>query len=245
MQQISSSSDRPNHCQDNSGLAGPRILAAGAAQILRNCFAEEFAAPWLAAALREVLVLQADPQIFGEVGGRLEHKQGRLIFDLIQPGLDCYAYKQWCQLQDTYDRSAACYLAAELDRYLSEVTIDSEAVSSKLNKARDFLERIAGGDLAEALEQECYFPSIREVLESSYKISPEEMRVEEPGFVGIFHVHKNGEPPNDADVRWHLRQGLTGLVLVPAVEAPTEVVAVHLVDAGQAALLWRGRFVGV
>jgi proteasome lid subunit RPN8/RPN11 len=66
------------------------------------------------------------------------------------------------------------------------------------------------------------------------------MKADQPGFVGIFHVHNDGSEPSFADVQESSRIHIPYLVVSATPDYQQSGVKLYLVHAGAFELLYQG-----
>ncbi len=78
------------------------------------------------------------------------------------------------------------------------------------------------------------------VMGIQFEITLPELKVDDPLFSGMFHVHKNNSPPSPGDLELNKRCNFANLVISAAKNYQTAGINLHLVYCGSSELLYRG-----
>jgi len=80
----------------------------------------------------------------------------------------------------------------------------------------------------------------RKIVGSFYAFKEDEIEADDGYLLGLFHVHKQRQPPSGGDIKKNRQNGLPNLVIGATSDYQKEGVDVYLVHSGKQELLYRG-----
>ena len=195
--------------------------------------------------LSAILQKQFDPQNHNEIGGSVFYKDKNLTFRIVKAALTEGLEQMLDQFQAgnlEYVETLATYARiffGNMEVYLPKIA----------------LERYSLHVLAETLEDELTKPSlvkekvIREslvylykdfILGHSYIATDKELGKDEPGFVGLFHVHEDGSPPSEFDIDTNKSSEFPIFTISAKQDYLQSGIEIYLIYSGQSKKLYQG-----
>jgi len=195
--------------------------------------------------LRTIIAKQYEKNRVGEVGGAIFFKNHSLEFKIIKSPHTKnmkYAYQQF--VQGNYQGAALLEKSAQEvyqlnKKHLPSTHLNMIRLETMINVFH-ITQQKRMGLIKDGLKRHVIKHYKALVLNGIFKNTYKHLGVYQPGFVGTFHVHKNGGTPSGGDVDQSKKDQFPYIVISPQNNFKNNRVKIYIVNNGSFSTLYEG-----
>jgi hypothetical protein len=225
------------HKQHQEYLASLRPLdqtfnSIEAANSIKNAFTHPSSFELIMNNLNQLVIMQFDEsRVWGELAGRIGKTENALCFEPIPSQNEAGYHECYLSLKNNGDKMAAYILAHLVQEYRFLFSDSYDGLNTQpLQLLEEKLFQYSKKAFASLDTSD--FQYLESIMKSATSIQVGTLRPDQPDFLGAFHFHPNGTPPNDADYEQTTKLGVP-MVIVSAIPNHNQITGVYLIANGE------------